>query len=299
MAQKLNKKFKKLNETPEERELILAKIRQSCLMDDAYMKIFFDGEIECTQLVLRIIMERDDLIVISSKAQQNFYGASGKHSIRLDIYATDSEGRYYDIEIQRASSGAAPERARFCSALLDANMLEKNQNYKDLRESVVIFITEHDVLGGNKPLYKIDRYIDGEILFNDGSKIIYVNGEHQDAETALGKLIHDFMCINAEEMYYPPLASRARIVKGNKEGEDSMKSVWDEMQEESFAKGMAEGEKKGMAKGEKKGEKRGEKKMQEGIVITMLKAGKLALDEIAEYSGLKLSRVKELAKTLA
>ena len=66
-----------------------------------------------------------------------------------------------------------------------------------------------------------------------------------------------------------------------------MESVWDKMQEESFAKGMA------------KGEKQGEKKMQEGIVITMLKAGKLALDEIAEYSGLKLSRVKELAKTLA
>ena len=87
------------------------------------------------------------------------------------------------------------------------------------------------------------------------------------------------------------------------------------MQEESFAKGMAEGEKKGMAKGEKKGmaegkkqgmaegllkgEKRGEKKMQEGIVLTMLKAGDLAIDKIAEYSGLKLSRVEELAKTLA
>ena len=87
-----------------------------------------------------------------------------------------------------------------------------------------------------------------------------------------------------------------------------MKSVWDKMQEESFAKGMAEGllkgEKIGMAKGKKqgmaegllkgeeKGEKKGEKKMQEGIVLTMLKAGDLAID-------LKLSRVKELAKTLA
>ena len=40
-------------------------------------------------------------------------------------------------------------------------------------------------------------------------------------------------------------------------------------------------------------------KMQEGIVLTMLKAGDLAIDKIAEYSGLKLSRVEELAKTLA
>ena len=66
-----------------------------------------------------------------------------------------------------------------------------------------------------------------------------------------------------------------------------MKSVWDKMQEESFAKGMAEGEKKG------------EKNARESVVLTMLKAGDLAIDKIAEYSGLKLSRVKELAKTLA
>ena len=68
---------------------------------------------------------------------------------------------------------------------------------------------------------------------------------------------------------------------------------------EGLSKGMAEGEKKGMAEGKKQGERKGEKKMQEGIVLTMLKAGDLAIDKIAEYSGLKLSQVKKLAKTLA
>ena len=48
----------------------LAKMRRSCLMDDAYMKLFFDDDIECTQLVLRIIMEKKDLIVKSVKTQK-------------------------------------------------------------------------------------------------------------------------------------------------------------------------------------------------------------------------------------
>ena len=270
-------------ETPEEREKILKKIRKSRLMDDAYMKIFFDGELECTQLVLRIIMGQDDLIVISSQAQKDFEGASGKHSIRLDIYAIDSEGRHYDIEIQRKSSGAVPQRARFCSALLDANMLNKNQPYKDLRTSVVIFITERDVLRGKKPIYKIERYIDGERLFKDGSKIIYVNTKHQDANTALGKLMHDFMCVKADEMFYDTLASRTRTLKENKEGEDRMKSVWDEMEKEKLAEGKKEGR----------------QEERESIVLKMLKDGYLAFEKIAEYSGFSVSQVQELAKTLA
>lgn len=61
-----------------------------------------------------------------------------------------------------------------------------------MKDNYVIFITEHDVLKGNLPLYTIDRFIkeNGE-AFNDGSHIIYVNASHRDASTALGRLMHD------------------------------------------------------------------------------------------------------------
>ena len=70
-----------------------------------------------------------------------------------------------------------------------------------------------------------------------------------------------------------------------------MKSVWDEMREESLAEGMA--------KGIKKGRVEGAQNMQEGIVRTMLKSGELALDKIAEYVGLPLAEIQKLAKSLA
>ena len=78
-----------------------------------------------------------------------------------------------------------------------------------------------------------------------------------------------------------------------------MKSVWDEMREESLAEGMEKGMAKGMEKGIKKGRAEGAQNMQEGIVRTMLKSGELALDKIAEYVGLPLAKVQEMAKSLA
>lgn len=276
-----------------------AKIRQSCLMDDAYMAKFFDRNIKCTQLVLRIILEKEDLIVKRVKTQKKLKGSPNKHEIRLDVYAVDSEGKEYDIEIQKVSSKASPKRARFYSALIDANMLNKNEDYDKLRESVIIFITEHDVLGEGLPLYTIERYINGKRLFNDGIKIIYANASHQDAGTKLGRLMHDFMCVPVKDMYYEELAARAKYLKSNKKGEDAMKSVWDEMREESLAEGMEKGMEKGMAKGIKKGRAEGAQNMQEGIVRTMLKSGELALDKIAEYVGLPLSEIQKLAKSLA
>ena len=45
------------------REEKLAGLRTSTLMDDFYMRLFFRDNIPCVQLVLRIIMNKDDLIV--------------------------------------------------------------------------------------------------------------------------------------------------------------------------------------------------------------------------------------------
>ena len=74
-----------------------------------------------------------------------------------------------------------------------------------------------------------------------------------------------------------------------------MKSVWDEMREESLAEGME----KGMAKGMEKGIKKGKSEAQENFVLNMLKEGELALDKIAKYVGLPLAKVQEIAKSLA
>jgi len=71
----------------------------------------------------------------------------------MDIHAIDANNKEYDVEIQRADSGAKPKRARYNSSLMDANALNKEEEYDKLKETYVIFITEKDVLKGNFPIY--------------------------------------------------------------------------------------------------------------------------------------------------
>ncbi|SDA30372.1 hypothetical protein SAMN02910447_03182 [Ruminococcus sp. YE71] len=58
--------------------------------------------------------------------------------------------------------------------------------------------------------------------FGDGSRIIYVNASIDDEDTPLSRLMHDFKCKNADDMYYPQLASRMNLIKNTKGGRESM-----------------------------------------------------------------------------
>ena len=296
----------------------LAGIKALTLMDDVFMQIFFKDNIACVQLILRIIMNKPDLIVKTVKVQHVLNGADGTHSVRLDIYAVDADGRHYDIELQNDSAGASPQRSRYNSAMLDVNILKPREDYSVLkeRESVVIFITDKDVLGDNEPIYIIDRVIlkSGK-PFNDGSHIVYVNSSHQDLTTELGRLMHDFKCAKPDEMYYPLLADTAEKAKDKMEGGAKM-NVWQEMKQEAIAEGRAEGREeglaeglaegiaeglaKGLAKGRAeglvKGRAEGETRASENIAVNFIKAGIAALDQIAEACNLSLARVQELAR---
>jgi len=167
----------------------------------------FEGDPQYIQFVLRIILNKPDLVVVDVRTQV-FMENLLNRSVRLDILATDSTGKKFNIEIQRSDKGAGRKRARFNSSMMDVTLLQKGKDWSALPETWVIFITENDVIGKGLPLYQIERCIlpTGE-NFNDGSHILYVNGAYRD-ETPLGKLMHDFSCTNPANMYYDVLAER-------------------------------------------------------------------------------------------
>ena len=208
-----------------------SKIQKFCLMDDTFMSKVFEDK-RCTELVLRIILNRDDLIVDYVNCQQDIKNLQGR-SIRMDILAHDRKGVIYNIEVQNDDAGADPKRARYNSSLLDANITEAGDKYDQLRETYVIFITRNDVLGSGLPIYHIDRTIEetGE-KFKDDAHIIYVNSSIQN-ETKLGKLMQDFWCKRGEEMNYEVLAERVSFFKEKKEGVNQMCEILDEVKRES------------------------------------------------------------------
>ena len=122
----------------------LERLKNFCLMDDDFMTVCFENNIKGVELVLRIILEEPDLIVTEVKTQY-FMKNLQKRSLRLDIFATNSNGKKFNIEIQRKDGGAGFKRARYHSSLIDAKVLNPGEDFGNLPETYVIFITENDI----------------------------------------------------------------------------------------------------------------------------------------------------------
>lgn len=146
----------------------------------------------------------------------------GGRGIRLDILAKDGTGKHYNVEVQQKPEGAHIRRARFNSSMMDSRMLKKGQDFSELQDSYMIFITKTDIFGQGIPIYMINRRFEGtNELFDDGSHIIYVNGAYK-GDDAIGNLVHDFGCRESNDMYFPELAKGVRHFKEEEGGREIM-----------------------------------------------------------------------------
>ena len=187
------------------------------------MSAAFDGQIAETELLLKVVLETDDVTVISSEAQfyiSNIYGREAK----LDILARGSDGQAYHVEVQRELAGASVQRARFSAALVDTTLLKKGESHQRIPDRYTIFITEKDMFGLGLPAYHAENMVRelGNEPLNDGGHIVYVNGEYRNTDTSVGALMHDFFCVDAEEMLNPLLRERVRYLKETEGGRESM-----------------------------------------------------------------------------
>ena len=257
----------------------LAVIENFRLMDDTFMSKCLENAPECIELILQIILRKKDLKVVKSQTEYPIKSLQGR-GVRFDVFARDSKGREYDIEIQRADKGAEPKRARYNSALMDANALKSGEDFSKLRDTYVIIITENDVLGGGKDVYEIERTIRqmrGK-KFGDGTHIIYVNGATR-SETEIGKLVHDLLCRDAAEMYFDLLRKRVSEFKNSEEGRHYMCKAMERIKSE--------------------GKREGKRETMLAMAKRLLANGKLMLKEIAECTGLSLVQVKKLQAEMA
>ena len=193
------------------------------LFDDDLMSMVFDGNIPATELLLKIILKRDDITVISVVGQREFQNpVVGGRNICLDILAKDNVGKHYNIEVQKKPEGAHMRRARFSSSMMDSRMLKEGQKFSELRDSYMVFITQTDIFGHGLPIYTINRHFEEiDDIFDDGSHIVYVNGSYK-GEDAVGRLMHDFGCKESKDIYYSELAKGVKHFKEEEGGRKIM-----------------------------------------------------------------------------
>lgn len=290
-----------------------------CLLDDLFLALVFEDNIPAVELVLQILLKEQELSIRYVQTQREYRNPYG-HSVRMDVMAKDIQGRQFDLEAQRRTQQAPPQRLRYYSSIADSRMLKEGSVYTDLADSYTIFLMEKDVRGRGEPLYCYKRQNEAEEL-GDGSYLLYVNGAYE-GDDPVGRLMHDFRCTRAEEMYYPVLAERVRYLKEHEEGKDFMSGVLEEWREEIEKEMKEEAEKalqaerkaaekavraereaaeKAMAEKEaaEKAVREAEKEAAEEkskIVRRVLKNNKLNEEEVVQYFGLTPEEVRKLSE---
>ena len=268
-----------MNTTEQTHQQDLERLKSLRYMDDDFMSVCLADNFEGVELILRIVLGREDIKVKSVRTQEPLKNLQGRSAV-LDVHAVDDADKEFDVEIQRKDAGAGAKRARHNSSLLDAHILKAGDDTEDIPDSYVIFITENDVMKGNQPIYPVERYViigENKVLFDDGSHIIYVNGKYRGNDE-IGKLMHDFSCTNPDDMNYETLAKKARYFKQDEKGVAAMCKIMEDMRNEAAREAA----------------QKAEQNKAKRTAVHLIKLGKMTLEEIAEATELSLDIVKEL-----
>lgn len=263
-----------MNTTEQMHQEDLERLKLLRYMDDDFMTVCLADNFEGVELILRIILGREDIIIKSVRTQEPLKNLQGRSAV-LDVHAVDSTDKEFDVEIQRKDAGAGAKRARHNSSLLDAHILKPGDDTEDIPDSYVIFITESDVMKGKQPVYPVERYVtigENRVLFGDGSHILYVNGQYRGNDE-IGKLMYDFSCTDPDDMNYEVLAQKARYFKQDEKGVAMMCKLMEDMRNEAAQEAAQE------------------------TAERLIKKGKMTLEEIAECVPLlSLDELREIER---
>ncbi|MCM1127111.1 MAG: Rpn family recombination-promoting nuclease/putative transposase [Lachnospiraceae bacterium] len=202
-------------------------------------------------------------------------------SVRLDIYVEDGKETVYNIEMQTTENRNLPKRTRYYQGMIDLNILEKGDNYKDLKRSFVILVCTFDLFGEGRHIYTFEnRCIQNlELSLGDDTTKIILNtkGTMDDVTPEMKKLLDFIDGKEPEDDFTRELDEAVQSVRKNEKWRLDYMTLQMNYQEK-YEQGV-EQEKRQSA-------------------LRMIEAGKLSSEEIALYSGLSLERVFELEKEL-
>ena len=192
--------------------------------------------------------------------------------IRLDVLCKDKEGNYYNLEVENKIERANPKRARFHMASITTRMLKKNEEFRDIKNTYVLFFVRGDATKNKKTLDSFSYKNKNNQELKDGSFIFYIDTTVID-DTPLGKLAHDFNCANPDEMYYEQIAKAVRHYKcegGEKEMCELVEQYREQGRLEGIDLGRQEGERKAKKKWKKKVKQAESKGKQDGQLKTLV-----------------------------
>lgn len=174
------------------------------------------------------------------------------------------------------------KRTRFHRALIDGEILQKGSDFEDLPNLILIYISETDIWGAGKVIYRAKmRMDDGLVPYEDGIEEIYVNAAVDDG-TEIAKLMQYFKTAKPDDSSQGELSKRVHFLKCEEGGHEIMCKITDMFYQE----------------GVEKGKEQGEQKKQHDIAKKMILKGDLPLEAIMEYTDLPLDTLEKIQKEI-
>ena len=264
----------------------LARLR---LTDDEMMRTALQDQEGLMQYILRVILRKPDLTILRMEVQKDLRQFAQKQPLALAVWAVDSGGTNYDIEVRRTFGGADEICLRYYTGS-GMNVLRTEGDPQIFPEMRSIFIAEMDCFGDGRLLHQLcmqDRRYGTR--FEPGQEILYLNtafdGAPEQGEEEIAALAHDFRCTDPADMILEPLADRMRFLKNTEKGRAKMSSIV-----EQYARQQAE---KAAEKAAAEERQKMEKKIQ-GTVRKLVAAGKHTPEEIADITGLSFDEVQTI-----
>ena len=148
---------------------------------------------EAYECVLSILMDEPELKLKSVRVEDPIYNEEGQRAVRLDTYALEVVDRQFNTEMQNDTAhDDIMKRSRYYQSLMDSHILKAGpKRYKDMRDTVIIFITQKDIFGKDIAEYVCRPEFEShsDIAVSDGTKRIFFNMESLNGREELVSLL--------------------------------------------------------------------------------------------------------------
>ena len=148
---------------------------------------------EAYECVLSILMDEPELKLKSVRVEDPIYNEEGQRAVRLDTYALEVVDRQFNTEMQNDTAhDDIMKRSRYYQSLMDSHILKAGpKRYKDMRYTVIIFITQKDIFGKDIAEYVCRPEFEShsDIAVSDGTKRIFFNMESLNGREELVSLL--------------------------------------------------------------------------------------------------------------
>jgi len=265
-------------------------------IDDLMFRKMAEHKEFCEE-ILRVILGDQKLVVTDNMQQFDLKNLQGR-SVVLDAKCITGDGRYINIEVQKANDDNHLKRVRYNASVLTANVTETGKQFEFVPDICIIFISAFDLFKGNLPLYHVKKVVmETDQIIDDGLTEIYVNAAVDDG-SKLAKLMKVFTKNDVyDEADFPVTSEIKARFKKDEGGTVKMDATLQKWMQESEEIGEKRGEKRGREEGIMLGKEEGMMLgKEEGIMLgkeegakmiakTMIEEG-LPTELIMRYTGL-------------